>query len=484
MKAAAGDYDVVVVGGGIQGACVALEAVLRGLRTLLVEKGDFGEATSWNSLRILHGGLRYLQSLDLRRFRESVSERRWFCHTFPELVRPQECLMPLYGEGLKRPAVFAGALFVNDLLSWDRNVGLESARRIERGRILGVAETIARFPLVDRHSLRGAGLWYDARMVSSQRVLIEILHWACGLGAKALNYAEAAGLVTHRGAVCGVEARDALDGRTYTFKTRLVCNCAGPWSADLAARFNASSKQLFRPSLAFNVLLDREPPSPAAVAVAPRRQNAPAQPVYFLYPAFGRLLAGTVHAPWIGTVERPQPTQDQILRFLTDLNLAIPGLDVRLEHVLRVFSGLLPVTAKGTANLAVRPLIRDHANVGGPDGLISISGVKFTTARLVAEKTMAVMAKHLGPLPVRHDIVRPAVANDVDLDEPWQWTLDVNARTRLRRLVEEESVMTVDDLLFRRTHWAIVERNVNALRHRVSEALKWGESSRTNSRGV
>jgi glycerol-3-phosphate dehydrogenase len=96
-RASAGDHDLIVVGGGIYGIALALEAARRGLKTLLVERADYGGATSWSNLRILHGGLRHLQNLDLVRFYESVGERRWFLRHFPDLVRPLPCLMPLYG---------------------------------------------------------------------------------------------------------------------------------------------------------------------------------------------------------------------------------------------------------------------------------------------------------------------------------------------------------------------------------------------------
>ena len=114
------EHDLIVVGGGIYGACLAVEPARRGLRPLLLERGDFCAATTWNSLRILNGGFRYLTKRDLPRFRESGSECRWFSRTFPDLVRPIECLMPLYGEGLKRPVFLASALWLNDRLSSER----------------------------------------------------------------------------------------------------------------------------------------------------------------------------------------------------------------------------------------------------------------------------------------------------------------------------------------------------------------------------
>src|SRR5580700_10743603 len=114
-------YDLAVIGGGIHGVAVALEAAQRSLRVLLLERGDFGCGASGNSLRILHGGLRYLQTADLVRFRESVAQRHWYARSFPALIEPLSCLMPLYRQGMKRRAVMQLALAANDLLSIDRN---------------------------------------------------------------------------------------------------------------------------------------------------------------------------------------------------------------------------------------------------------------------------------------------------------------------------------------------------------------------------
>ena len=114
-------YDLIIIGGGIYGTMLSLEASRRGLLSLLLERDDFGQHTSFNSLRIIHGGLRYLQSLDLHRFRESVSERKWFLKTFPHLIKTLPCLMPLYGNGLYHPFVLRTALLMNDILSYNRN---------------------------------------------------------------------------------------------------------------------------------------------------------------------------------------------------------------------------------------------------------------------------------------------------------------------------------------------------------------------------
>ena len=285
---------------------------------------------------------------------------------------------------------------VNDLLSCDRNGGVDSGQRIGRGRVLNVAETVSRFPLVDRRDLRGAGVWYDVTMVQSQRVLVEILHWACSLGATALNYVEATRLVRGTSGISGVEARDYAKRAARTRSLHVVvCNCAGPWSPEVAERIRSTLTDLFRPSLAFNVLLDCTRPSASAVAIAPRGRTDDREPVYFLYPAFGGLLAGTVHAPWtLMRSQRPPAEEEQLEQFLADLNAAIPVCIFAWSRSSACLPACCLCNEDGQSTLTVRPAIWDHGRHGGPQGLFSVSGVKFTTARLVAEKTLAAMTGH------------------------------------------------------------------------------------------
>ena len=263
---AARRHDVIVIGGGIYGVALAFEAGRHGYDALLLERDDFGGGTSWSSLRILHGGLRYLQTLDLRRFRESVAERRWFLRHFPDLVRPLPCLMPLYEHGLKRPSLMRVALACNDLLSMDRNWGLEGRAKLGRCGVLSARETARIFPQVDRRGLAGGALWCDAVMLSSERLLIELLGWACRCGATALNYLEAERPIVDGDGIAGLEARDRVTGRAHQFQASRVINATGSWSRLVARRMDRDIAPLFRPTLAFNLLINRPPIADVAVA--------------------------------------------------------------------------------------------------------------------------------------------------------------------------------------------------------------------------
>ena len=473
-QAAEGSYDLIVVGGGVYGVCLALEAARRGLRPQLLERDDFGGATSWNSLRILHGGLRYLQTLDLPRFRESVAERRWFCRHMPDLVEPLRCVMPLYGRGLKRASVFRVALKMNDILSRRRNDDVRADRWLGDGQVLDRAQTLRECPMVTEDRLEGAGVWHDVLMPSTQRVVMELLRWACACGAVALNYAQVTGVLSKAGRATGVVALERQSGQVLRFEAPVLVNAAGPWVRPVARHLDQDVPHLFEPTLAFNVLLDVAPPFDSAMAVQPPR---PGGRVYFVYPLRGRLFAGTFHAPWHGGPDRPEPSEQDLQRMIDDLSDALPGVPIKREQVLRVHSGLLPAARAGSESLSVRDVFHDHGRHGGLAGLYSVSGVKFTTARAVAERILRrVWSTRGGLADYRPDSGRPSADRGLNMLDPSCLVDDVNVGTAeaLRRLVAEESVVQFDDLWLRRTDWdATAGGEAHRLKEQARALLAW-----------
>jgi len=472
-------YDIIVVGGGIYGAMLLLEAARRGQRALLLEKQDFGSGTSYNSLRIIHGGLRYLQSLDLARFFESVAERRWFLQTFPDLVKPLPCLMPLYKRGLKRPAVLRTALLVNDLLSSHRNTGVRIAQTIPTGRILDAGETRQLFAGVDPDELSGAALWYDAHIPDSQRVIMETLRWACHLGAQALNYIEAHDLLTTGTSVAGVRACDRETGDSFEFRAETVINATGPGSRALSACWDRDIPALCRPSLAWNVLFDCPAPSTHALALTPKRSSGQ---TYFLHPWKGRLLAGTGHAPWTGSPGIPAPGKELLGQFVGDMNMVLQDSALAMDNIVRVYAGILPATEDGGTELTKRPVIHAHGNSGGPQGLYSVSGVKFTTSRMVAEHTLK-YARSNG-LSARigrpESDQRPPGSNTMtSIDYAWMPEAgDERWKSDLVKLIVQESVLHLDDLVLRRTGIGDNPARVRRLSAEIAALFDWDEHRR------
>ncbi|HWW19818.1 MAG TPA: FAD-dependent oxidoreductase [Steroidobacteraceae bacterium] len=466
------DHDLLVVGGGVYGVALLLEAARRGLKAALVERNDFGSGTSSNSLRILHGGFRYLQSVDLVRMAQSVNERRRWARCFPELVRPLTCVMPLYADGLKRASVVRVALVMNDLLSASRNAGVLPALHIPRGRIADVVEVGRICPLIRTAGLEGAALWTDYRALSSERLLIEMLRWAVQMGAQAANYTAAVELMTDGGRVIGVRARDAEANREHEIRASVVVNCTGPESRLLSARWDREVVDLFRPSLAFNVLIDRELPSRHALGVAAPQAGAP---VLFLVPCGGGVLAGTWHLPRPDQTTAAAPSEQELQQFIDSVSAALPTWGVSIKHVRRVFAGLLPVTNSDTVNLSGREELVDHGSRGGPVGLVSLSGVKFTTARATAQRAMKLILRLLrrtAPQP-EEDVPRTVAPGTTLLTDASRLKGEGAGSSAewLRRCVREESVRCLDDLLLRRTNWVTTTADMAELAGQVSAMI-------------
>ena len=472
-SAEAEHYDIIIIGGGIYGAMLLLEAAQQNQRALLLERQDFGAETSYNSLRIIHGGLRYLQTLDFARFRESVAERQWFLRTFPDLIKPMPCLMPLYNKGVKRPSVLKAALLLNDLLSAQRNKNVPATNAINNGRILNATETRQLFPGVINDALTGSALWYDAHVPDSQRVIMETLHWACDLGAQAFNYVEVTDVLKSGNTVNGVRVTDKETGKTHEYRCKTVINATGPGSRKFSKRFDRDIPELYRPSLAWNILFDCPTPSSHALALTPERPGAL---TYFLHPWKGRLFAGTGHASYKGQVSsHPVPGEKLIESFIDDMNLIMPDANLSMDNIERIYAGHLPVTEDGGTKLTKRAVIYDHGRKGGPKGLYSISGIKFTTSRKEAERIL----KHiLGKINLNKKH-RPnlMMASEVTC-AGYDWmpqAKDTSWKNDLKALIKNESVLHIEDLIYRRTSIGDNPVRVRALAEEIANLFDWDE---------
>jgi glycerol-3-phosphate dehydrogenase len=213
-------FDLLVVGAGIHGACIAWDASLRGLSVALLDRGDFGAATSANSLRIIHGGLRYLSRVDFPRMLESIRERSILLRIAPELVVPLPVLVPTYRKISRGKAAFGMALRINDLVSLRRNRGLRPDRILSSGRLVGREECLGHFPWFPREGLTGGALWYDATVRHPERLTLGFVRSAAERGAIPANYVEVNRIVVQGGKVHGVAVTDVDTGSRFEVQAR------------------------------------------------------------------------------------------------------------------------------------------------------------------------------------------------------------------------------------------------------------------------
>jgi glycerol-3-phosphate dehydrogenase/glycosyltransferase involved in cell wall biosynthesis len=329
------EYDVVVVGGGIHGACAAWEAVRRGLRVALVEAEDFGHATTSNSLRTFHGGLRYLQQLDLKRMRESIRERREWLRLARDIVKPMRFVLPTSGYGMRGPAALYAALIVNDLVSYDRNDGVWADRHLPHGEIWRARRAHQIFAGTTIKNINGAAVWYDAICQNTERLLIALLTATVAAGVQVANYARAVEVRRDSVGTSGVRVLDEASGREYMIRSRAILNAAGPWVDQWLGPSRLTPGPLhFAASKAFN-LITRPLPWVEAIAL-------PCSSTYFAIPWNGRTLIGTRHVRCLHSSTTAHVTADEVHDFLHDLNTALGKHRITPSDVVGVFSGLLP----------------------------------------------------------------------------------------------------------------------------------------------
>lgn len=381
---ASAEHDVLVVGGGIHGACAAWEAVRRGLRVALVEADDFGHATSGNSLRTFHGGLRYLQQLDFKRMRESVRERREWLRAARDIVKPMRFILPTTGFGLRGPAAMAAALFANDLVSMDRNDGVWADRQLPRGQLWRARRARQIFAGTSIEGINGAAVWYDAICQNTERLQIALLAATAAAGAEIANYARALEIRRDSSGASSVRVRDETSGREHAVRARAIINAAGPWVDEwLAPSGLTHGTRHYAASKAFN-LLTRPLPFVDAIAL-------PCSSTYFAIPWNGRTLIGTRHLRCPHSATTADVTAEEVQAFLTDINGALGKHRITPSDVLGIFAGLLPERErnrrKDVALLKTARVI-DHGKAGDMPGLYSIVGIKWTTARAVAERAV------------------------------------------------------------------------------------------------
>jgi glycerol-3-phosphate dehydrogenase len=383
------ELDLLVVGGGITGACIALEASLRGLAVGLVERGDFGGGATANCLKIVHGGLRYLQRLDLRRVIASAAERSMWLRSAPHLVEPLPILLPTYRGQFPSRAALAAGLAVNELLTLDRNRAVPQEAAIPRSRVLSRRECLELEPSVEAPGLTGGVLFHDALIYSPERLTLEMVDAARAAGAVAANHTEFIGPVLSGGRVAGAQIRDLITGEAGIVRTRFIVNAGGSAVPGVAARFApaaAVAQQAYSVALNF---VTRHPARSIAYSL-PAGAGRGGGRQLFVVPWRGQTMIGTAHLEYHGDPMDFSPGPEHVEQFLQEIAAARPGYRLAADEIAVVHSGLMPIEAPAATNrlrLLQRHRIADHAADGFP-GILSVVTVKLTTAGQVAREVL------------------------------------------------------------------------------------------------
>lgn len=383
-------FDLIVIGGGINGAGVARDGALRGLKTLIIDKADFcGGTTSW-STRLIHGGLRYLEYFEFALVRESLKEREILLSTAPHLVDPLLLTIPVYGDRSRPYWKIQAGMLLYDLFSYDKTLPTH--------RMLPKAKFRQLFRHIDPDGLKGGAQYYDAQVAYAERLALENIISAEAAGATVLNYVEVSQLHRRGDRITGLGCKDVITGETYDVQTSengVVINTSGPWVDAVlkcgdedgkAAPIGTTRK--IGGTKGSHIIVEPFPGAPqeSALYVEAKSDGRP----FFIVPFLGMVLIGTTDLRYTGNLDVVKADDDEIDYLLKETNLIIPTAQLNREDIKFTYSGVRPLPysdSKSTSGITRSHILYDHTKEGATN-LISLIGGKITTYRQVGEEAV------------------------------------------------------------------------------------------------
>jgi glycerol-3-phosphate dehydrogenase len=400
------DYDVIIIGGGINGAGVARDAAIRGLKTILIEKQDFASGSSSWSTRLIHGGLRYLEYFEFPLVRESLKEREVLLHTAPHLVTPLQLTIPIYRDR-SRPywKIWAG-MILYDIFSFDKTLPVH--------RMLPKAKFQQLFRSVDEDNLIGGSQYYDGQVTLAERLCLENIISAQNASATVLNYVEVIDLPIENSRVTEVMCKDQLTGTEFTISGRsdaVVVNTAGPWIDRVCQLGSQASKktpigktQKNGSTKGSHIVVGQFPGAPGSTLYVEAKSDG--RP-FFIVPWLGMYLIGTTDLPYKEDLNNIKADNDEIDYLLRETNNIIPTANLGREDIKFTYSGVRPLPyaeGKKPGSITRKHIIFDHSQEG-VNNIFTLIGGKLTTYRNVGEEMVDTILKRMkrSPIPCQTD---------------------------------------------------------------------------------
>jgi len=388
------EYDICVIGGGITGAAVAYDAASRGLSVALVEKSDFGAATSSATSKLIHGGLRYLANFEIGLVRESLRERKILENIAPNFVYPAANMVVNSNARLtSNKWVIKIGMILYDILSFDKTWTWDKSKKIPTHRTFSSKKVMKMEPNVKEEGLTGATVYYDCSSLSPERLTLGFIKSAVSHGADVANYSKATGFILD-GSVKGVKVKDLIKNKNKEIKAAITINCGGPW-ADMVLNLS-SEKDIdkhIRRSEGIHIITEKLINKHIVTAMTPEGKHL------FMVPWRGYSLIGTTDKEYIGDPDNYRVTKESVEEFLHDINRSF-GNDEKIEYkdIRFVYGGLRPLVEDQTEDVyesSRKYEIYDNEQ-DGLNGLITVEGGKYTTSRNLAENVMKVIIKKNG----------------------------------------------------------------------------------------
>ncbi len=377
------DFDLIIIGAGINGAGVARDAAMRGLNVLLLDKGDVGSGTSSGSTRLIHGGLRYLEHGEPRLVRESLRERETLLRIAPHLVRPLPFLLPVYKRARRGLLLLRLGMITYDLLSLGKS--------LPRHQMLSRGEALALAPGLNKEGLRGAALYYDAQVEFAERLVVENALAAIEHGAQVMTYTRVSEFIVENGRLLGVHLEDR-DGGHRSAAAPVILNAAGPWVDQVLAGVDHAPR-LIGGTKGSHLILPRFAGAPdAAIYLEAKTDQRP----FFVIPWNGNCLIGTTERLYEDDLDDVRIDENEVEYLLSETNAVFPSANLQRKDILYSYSGVrtLPFTKEtDEQSITRRHFIHPHPRF---TNLLSLVGGKLTTYRSLAEEATDLVFTKLG----------------------------------------------------------------------------------------
>lgn len=378
------NFDLIIIGGGISGAAIAREASLAQLKVALIEKNDFGGATSAATSKLIHGGLRYLKNLEFRLVRESLRERAHLLRLAPHLVYPLTFLLPTYKHSSNSKIMIKMAMELYDFLSTGYRTFKDASKNLDAHRMLSPLEVATLEPKIYLQDLTGGALYSDCMSLNPERLTLSFLLSASAQGAQLANYTKMEKLLKEKERVIGVQVQDTQSGDLFEIRGRYIINAGGPWS-DLILAGTHELKILRSQGIH---LITRRINNNHAIAL-----QTPSGRHYFIIPWRGYSLIGTTDKLYTGHPDHYHVEASHIQEFLEEINRTYDA-QLTPQDIYYSYGGLRPLvdTQTDSYKASRRYEIEDHEKDGIP-GLITVVGGKYTTSRQLAESVLSLVLR-------------------------------------------------------------------------------------------
>lgn len=453
-------FDILVIGGGINGCAIARDAALRGARVGLIEKDDFASGASGKTTKLIHGGIRYLEQFNFKLVYEALRERAILLRTVPHLVRPLEFIIPVYKHDPRPLFKIKAGVFIYDYLAGKDNIRCH--RSLKKDELIQLERNIS------PQNLKGGVIYCDAQM-DDIRLCLDNAVSACEAGASLANKVEATGFIKENGKITGASARDKLTGENFAIRAKCVVNATGAWSNGLVKMDEPLAPPITRPTKGTHIVY-RKLPHDRAILLSAHKDKR----VFFVIPWRGLTLIGTTDTDYSGSCDAVYATSDEVEYLLEEARRVFPNENIDNSGIIATFAGLRPLV--NIQNKLTWHVSREHLIKVSGSGLISVVGGKYTTYRHLAEEVTDEALSKLNAGLFKRCVTAesgpsgPAGEEKTDLPN------------LIERAVKDEMANTLTDLLARRLELALTPSlgldRLEECAHIMSQLLGWSSAQK------